>query len=236
VNLAKISGKKQKIKFMIKIILNNPIFSILVGIFCGLLINILKGVIKGVIKGNFSWQTLIKGSTFKIWSLVILAFCCTYYWGVYKGNLSKPLNWQANYQDEIYFNIPNGSDVFWKPKNSNKAYWIDKSGKKRLVTQGDIKELTVKLKPWGLMLEPCYVATYGISNVASSVEGGIGLKYARFKRWNSGVSITSGGFFPLDLMYNLTDNTAVGVGTGMGFKKGERKMFDKYHVGLFIKI
>ena len=220
---------------MIKIILNNPIFSILVGIFCGLLINILKGVIKGVIKGNFSWKELIKGSTFKISSLVILAFCCTYYFGIYKGQLTKPINWQANYQDEIYFNIPNGSDVFWKPKNSNEAYWIDKNGKKRLVTQGDIKELTVKLRPYGVLLEPILVGGYGISNAQNKFEGGVGIRYARFHKYFADVCLTSGGFYPIGVSYKITENSAIGLSVGTGYKKGERGWLEKYLIKFSVK-
>lgn len=220
---------------MLKTILNNPIISILVGVSCALIINILKGIIKAAIKGNFSWKELIKGSSFKLLSLVLCLFTCTYVWGYYKGQLSRPADFKVNYQDEIYFYIPKSAVGFWKPKQESKAYWIYSDGRKEVVKQGDIKELTIKLKPYGFMLEPVLILGYGASNVDSSVEVGAGLRYARFKKWIADICITNKGAYPIGVSYKITDNSAVGLSVGTGYKEGERGIFERFLLKYSVK-
>ncbi len=177
-------------------------------------------------------------SLFNIRKLTVIGLILGVVWGVgfYKGKLSKPVQFNGiNYEKEFKVYIPDNMVMFEKPANSTVAFWVDAKGNKKAVTVGEIPELARRLKPYGIIFEPVAVGGFGLSNVSTKAEGGVGFRYLKFYNWVTDVCLTNGGFYPLGISYKLSPNTAIGISTGTGFKEGERGWFSKVLAKITIK-
>lgn len=211
-------------------LLSNPIVMIAGGIAIGFLINILKKVIKVIItKGNepFSFKKLITGFSSKSLGVILIFLTCFYGYAYWRGQQSKPADFSMSYEKEIIVIIPDGARTFSKPKDSSKAYWIYSNGKKEEVKQGDIEQISEYLKPYGFILQPVGVIGYGFSNVSSEKEVGVGLRYVKCFKYLADISITSKGIYPIGVSYRISDNSAIGISAGTGYKEGERGLLER---------
>ena len=118
---------------------------------------------------------------------------------------------------------------------SSVAYWVFEGGRKEIVKQGEIDQVREYLKPYGVMLEPIVVSGYGASNFSSGYEIGAGLRYARLKRWVADLIVTTKGAYPIGVSYRITENSAVGVSVGTGYKAGERGFFERILIKYTVK-
>lgn len=184
---------------------------------------------------NFNFKKLITGFSFKTSTIIIIILLAVFYFGYYKGQLNTPANFEMSHDKEFFINIPTHSKAFYKPEFSSKAYWIKNDGSKEIVKQGEIKQIQEYLKPYGLMLEPVVVAGYGMSNISSGYEIGAGLRYARLKRWVADLIVTNKGAYPLGLSYRISENSAIGVSVGTGYKEGERGFFERILIKYTVK-
>jgi hypothetical protein len=111
----------------------------------------------------------------------------------------------------------------------------DKKTVLKKLTVKDFENLKKNSRPYGLMIEPIAVGGLGISNAGAGIEGGVGVRYAKFFKWVADICLTNAGFYPFGISYKLTDNTALGLSVGTGFKKGERGFFERWLLKMTIK-
>jgi len=111
----------------------------------------------------------------------------------------------------------------------------DKKTVLKKLTVKDFENLKKNLRPYGLVFEPVAVGGLGVSNAGAGFEGGIGLRYFKYFKWVTDICLTNAGFYPFGISYKLTDNTAVGLSVGTGFKKGERGFFERWLLKFTLK-
>jgi hypothetical protein len=157
--------------------------------------------------------------------LIIIGVIFAY--GYFKGQAGKPVQFMAKYEEEMIMKL-DGTELY-KPKNSYDIYVRDSKTKEILkqIKQKDIPSLRKQLRPYGLMLEPIGIIGGGISNVSTDFEGGIGIRYLKFFKWYADICMTNRGIYPIGISYRITDNSALGVSVGTGYKNFERGLFER---------
>ncbi len=99
----------------------------------------------------------------------------------------------------------------------------------KIITVKDIPGLYAQLKPYGFQLKPIGVLGGGISDGRIRGEIGAGVSWFKWFNWRTDSFITNGGFYPLGITYKITQNSGIGLGGGVGFKKDEnQKIIIKY--------
>ena len=140
----------------------------------------------------------------------------------FKGQQSKPVHFRINYENEMTIPIPKGTKAFYKPKNSTRAYWIREDGSQEVIIVKDIPELAKALKPYGFKLEPIVVAGGSLGESGAGFEGGIGLSWLKYFKWNIDSFLTNRGLYPIGTSYQITHNSGAGIGAGIGYKGDKR--------------
>ena len=232
--------------------INHDLLLIGNGLAAGLIIWFLKNLISGQLKAKiqnekFDNKKLITGITsvvrsdlwgktvsqelsIRTWMirLAIIGIIMGIWGGYcyYKGQLGKPvvIDWRGKEEfvklNEHYLHI----------QKDGSMQVLDKDKKTILkdIKVKDLDSLRKYLRPYGLILEPIAVGGVGMSNAGAGFEGGIGIRYAKYFKWVADMCVTNAGFYPFGISYKLTDNTAVGLSVGTGFKKGERGLFERW--------
>ena len=187
--------------------------------------------LSSLVRGDLWGKTLANELSLRTWmvrlALLGIIIGVIYGYGVWKGRQSTPVKFEINYEQEMTIPIPKDARAFYKPKNSSIAYWILEDGTKRQIVVKDIPQLAKALKPYGFMLEPVLVAGLGAGNQSIGFEGGVGVRYAKYFKWLADVCITNKGFYPIGVSYRITENSAIGISSGFGFKEGERSLFGR---------
>jgi hypothetical protein len=174
-------------------------------------------------------------SIFNLRKLIIIGVIIglIYGYGWYKGHqgVQPILDWHGKEEmvslNDHYLHIL--KDGTMEILNSDKKTVLKK------LTVKDFENLKKNSRPYGLILEPVVVGGFGISNAGAGIEGGVGVRYAKFFKWVADICLTNAGFYPFGISYKLTDNTALGLSVGTGFKKGERGFFERWLLKMTIK-
>jgi len=66
-------------------------------------------------------------------------------------------------------------------------------------------------------------------------EAGIGVRYLKYFRWVADICLTNGGFYPFGISYKLSDNSAIGLSVGTGFKGQDVGLFKRFLLKFSIK-
>lgn len=230
------------------------------GLIIGLIIWLLKTIIANQLKQKITTQTekfdtnkLVNGLTsvvrtdlwgktinqelsIRTWmirlALIGIIVGVIYGWGWYKGRMGAPvaINLQGK-EATIKLN-----EHFLRIEKDGSTKVVDKQGKVlKTIRVKDIPELERALRPYGFIFEPVVVGGLGIGNSSSGIEGGVGLRYTKWFKWYADVCLTNKGAYPLGVSYKLTENTAIGISAGTGFKKNERGLFERILTKITIK-
>jgi len=158
---------------------------------------------------------------FRYFLIISIVLSAVYGYGWWKGRSNAPVQWQFDYKSEFTLEVPKGVRAFYKPANSNLAYWIDSNGKKTVVKVKDIPELQKLLKPIALEVVPIVVGGYGIGESGGGLEGGIGVSLVRLWKWRIEPFITNRGIY-VGTSYKITRNSGLGIGAGKGWEGDNR--------------
>lgn len=190
------------------------------------------------IKSPVLWMKDI-ASLFNLRKLIIIGVIIAAIWGYgyYKGKINKPVQLAIDENVEFTINVPNSDLALYHPKHSTKLQWIN-ADTGRVISEvkvADIPELKKLLRPYGFTLDPVFVAGGSFSNTGAGFEGGVGLRYFKYFKWVADVCVTNKGIYPFGVSYKLTDNTAIGLSAGTGYKEGERGFFERFLAKITIK-
>lgn len=150
-----------------------------------------------------------------------------YGYGYYKGmGKAKVLINGAEFIMKV-----DGHYLHWDPKIQEMH--IQKSGdpaspeKIKVISVKDIPNLYKKLRPYGFMLEPIFVAGGSLGETGPSFEAGAGISWFKWYKAKLDSFLTYKGLYPLGVSYSITDNSGIGLGAGVGFK-GDRRVILYY--------
>jgi hypothetical protein len=194
-----------------------------------------------LVRGDLWGKSLAQELSLRTWAVrlallgIVIGVWGGYCW--YKGKTNKPVQLIINEETEFTIPVPHSDLALYHPKHSTQLQWINTvSGKViEIVKVKDIPELAKKLRPYGFIIEPVIVGGFGISNAGSGIEGGIGIRYAKYFKWVADVCLTNAGFYPFGVSYKLSDNSAIGLSVGTGFKNGERGFFERWLMKFTVK-
>jgi len=174
-------------------------------------------------------------SIFNLRKLIIIGVIvgCIYGYGWWKGTqgVQPVLDWHGKEE----FVALNNHYLHILKDGTMEVLDSDKKTVLKKITTKDLENFKKNLRPYGLMLEPVVVGGLGVSNAGAGIEGGIGVRYAKFFKWVADVCLTNKGFYPIGVSYKITENTAVGLSVGTGFGKGERGFFERWLAKITIK-
>jgi len=165
--------------------------------------------------------------------LVAVVVAVIFGYGKYQGKkeVSPILDWHGKEEwvslNEHYLHV--------KTDGSMEILDSDKKTILKKLTVKDFENLKKNSRPYGFIFEPVLVAGLGASSVDAGIEAGVGARWFKWYKWNTDIAITNKGIYPLGISYRLTDNTAVGLSVGTGFKKGERGLFERFLLKFSIK-
>jgi hypothetical protein len=164
---------------------------------------------------------------FNIRKLVIYAIIIgsIFGYGYYKGNFNKPVHVNIGNGKEAMIDLGNGE---WMHISTNGEVFIrDGSDPKtskilRQIKVKDIPSLHKQLTPIGLRLDPILVAGMGMGSGGSGMEVGAGVSWFKWYKYNLDSFLTTKGIYPLGISYSITENTALGVAGGFGWRGDQR--------------
>ena len=140
-------------------------------------------------------------------------------YGFYKGRLGKPINVDLGYGKEASIKLDGSYLHIYK---DGSVYVEDSEGNKvKQIQVKDIPELQRKLKPYGFILEPIFVAGSGIGESGVSGELGAGVSFIKYFKWKVDTFLTQKAIY-LGTSYQITDNSGAGLGMGKGYKGDNR--------------
>lgn len=146
-------------------------------------------------------------------------------YGYYKGRLGKPISIDIGYGKEAQIKLDGHYLHIYK---DGSVYVEDDKGNKiKQISVKDIPQLAKKLRPYGFKLEPIVVAGGSVGETGAGFEGGAGISWAKYFKWNLDSFITNRGLYPLATSYQITDNSGVGLGAGIGYR-GDRRIILYY--------
>ena len=149
-------------------------------------------------------------------------------YGYFKGIKTKPIEVDLGYKEALELQVPNSDLRLYKPKNSNKLYWINKKGDKTPVTVGDLPGLKKKLRPYGIEFSPIGVLGVG-TGYPDGIEGeaGVGFRFFRYWQMRLETFATQKGIY-LGTSYKLDkikmENSSVGLSYGKGWSGEDRAL------------
>jgi hypothetical protein len=160
-------------------------------------------------------------SLFNLRKLIIIGVIIgvIYGWGWYQGHLGKPVHFDMRGKEAtIQLN-----EHYLKIEKDGTAKIVDKDGKiLKTIKVKDIDGLRQALRPYGFKLEPIVVAGGSIGESGAGFEGGAGISWFKYFKYNLDSFLTSKGLYPLGVSYSITDNSGIGLGAGIGFKGDKR--------------
>lgn len=145
-------------------------------------------------------------------------------YGYYKGLLHRPVKIDIGHGKEAIIKLNGDSLHIYK---DGSVYVEDEKGNKiKQIQVKDIPELKKKLKPYGFDIKPIGVLGTSIGeNGSGQFEGGAGISWFRYFKMRADSFITNKGIYPFGVSYKITDNSGVGIGSGMGYKGDKRIIF-----------
>ena len=190
-----------------------------------------------LVRGDLWGKSLAQELSLRTWAvrlaLIGIIIGVIYGYGWYKGHqgLQPVLDWHGK---EEWVSL-NDHFMHVKPDGSMEIVASDKKTILKKLTVKDFENLKKNSRPYGFILEPVIVGGFGISNAGSGIEGGIGIRYAKYFKWVADVCLTNAGFYPFGVSYKLSDNSAIGLSVGTGFKSGERGFFERWLMKFTVK-
>ncbi len=151
--------------------------------------------------------------------IIYVAIISTFFaYGWYQGKLGKAVKIDLGYGKEAEIRL-NGT---WLHIYKNGDVWVEdsKGNKIKQITVKDIPHLKRKLAPIGLEFVPIGVVGYGMGRL-NGFEGGAGFSLVRYWSWRLESFLTNKGIY-IGNSYKFTDNSALGIGVGKGFKGDSR--------------
>lgn len=159
--------------------------------------------------------------------IILLILGGIYGYGYWKGKINKPVNLVIDESVEFTIPVPNSSLALYKAKHSTQLQWININTGKTISTVkvSEIPQLKKLLKPYGLQFKPIGVLGGGIGESGASVEGGVGISFAKWFQLNADTFLTNRGLY-LGASYKLDNfklnNSSIGLGVGKGYKGDNR--------------
>jgi len=230
--------------------MNKDILLIAGGLVAGLVIWLFKELISGQIKATkagepFDAKKLVNGITsvvrsdlwgksisqelsIRTWlirlAIVGVILGLVYGYGFFKGQTGKPVHFDLRGKEAtIKLN-----EHYLKIEKDGTAKVLDAKGNVlKIIRAKDIPELEKQLRPYGFIFEPVAVVGVGASAVNTDFEAGAGFRYLKYFKWYADICATNKGIYPIGVSYKITDNSAVGVSIGTGYKLGERGLFER---------
>lgn len=158
-----------------------------------------------------------------------LIFGYAYWKGRGKGMvLSNAKEWIMKLDSHYLHWDPNANEMHVQ-ESAN----INAPDRINIINVKDIPNLYAKLKPYGFQFKP--IITLGVGKGTTDISGevGAGVSYFKWFRWRSDITITNKGFYPLGIHYKITENSGLGLSTGMGLKKGETSRTELKYIAEF---
>jgi hypothetical protein len=154
-------------------------------------------------------------------TLLLLIVGAVYGYGWWKGSQGKPVLFDLRGQEATIKLNEHSLHI----KKDGTAEVIDKNGKVvKTITVKDIDSLSKALRPYGLKFEPIAVVGGSLGQTGAGFEGGAGISWLKYYKWNLDSFITNRGAYPLGVSYKITDNSGAGLGYGYGYKGDQRAM------------
>ena len=140
-------------------------------------------------------------------------------YGYYKGRMNTEVKFDLRGKEaSIQLN-----EHFLKIEKDGTAKVVDKKGNiLKTIRVKDIPGLQKALRPYGFKCEPIVVAGGSLGESGAGIEAGAGLSWFKYFKWNLDSFVTSKGLYPLGTSYQLTDNSGLGLGAGIGYKGDKR--------------
>jgi len=160
-------------------------------------------------------------SLFNLRKLIIIGVIigCIYGYGWYRGTQGKEVHFDMRGKEAII----QLNEHYLKIEKDGTANVVDKDGKiLKSIKVKDIDGLRQALRPFGFKLQPIVVAGGSMGQTGAGFEGGAGVSWFKYFKYNLDSFITTKGLYPLGASYSITDNSGVGLGAGMGFKGDKR--------------
>ena len=193
--------------------------------------------IVSVVRGDLWGKTISQELSLRTWMIrlaiigVIIGVIFGY--GYYKGQLGKPvvIDWRGKEEfvklNEHYLHI----------QKDGSMQVLDKDKKTVLkdIKVKDLDNLRKYLRPYGFILEPIAVIGAGAGTETAGFEGGIGVRYLKYFKWVADICLTNKGIYPFGVSYKLTDNSAIGLSVGSGFKGNDIGLFKRFLLKFTIK-
>ncbi len=144
--------------------------------------------------------------------------------GYWKGRTDKPVQLPLDRDVNIFLN----NDEILHITQEGAMYVEDTKGNvKKAIKVKDIPELKKKLKPFGLILEPVFVAGIGYDTTESEFnkEIGTGVSFLKWYKWRSEAFLTNkGGYVGVSYRIRPKGNAHVGMAIGKGYDGDDRVM------------
>lgn len=140
-------------------------------------------------------------------------------YGFYKGKTGKEVHFDMRGKEAVI----ELNEHYLKIEKDGTANVVDKDGKiLKVIRVRDIDGLRQALRPYGFKLEPIVVAGGSVGESGAGFEAGAGVSWFKYFKWNLDSFLTSRGLYPLGASYQITDNSGIGLGAGMGYKGDKR--------------
>jgi len=185
---------------------------------------------------KFSWSKFLGGmfnlqsakewakdihSLFNLRKLIIVSviLAIIFGYGYYKGRMNTEVKFDLRGQ-EAHIRL---NEHYLHIKKDGTADVVDKDGTVlKEIKVKDIPELRKALRPYGFKCEPIVIAGGSLGETGGAIEAGAGISWFKYFKWNLDSFLTSRGLYPLGTSYQLTDNSGVGLGAGIGYKGDKR--------------
>lgn len=177
---------------------------------------------------NPIWWSKALTDSFKVLIVFGIIFGLIFAFGYYRGVKGKPVRVDLGYEEAVEIQVPNSDLRLYKPKNSDRLYWIDKDGNKIDVKVADIPSLKKALKPYGIVFEPYAIGGVGFGEKGTEAELGAGVYFLKYYLARFGLHLTQKGIY-VGIGYKLSglglNNTAINLSYGKGYSGDERILF-----------
>jgi hypothetical protein len=161
-------------------------------------------------------------STIKTISIVMVIAGIVYAVGYFRGKITLPIQ-VVGVGGLVgkFIPIDHGFLTF-TDKGEVHIVDADKKTILKVIKAKDLPELRKAMKPFGLQFEPIAVLGAGIGKSGTGFEGGVGVSWLKYFKWNMDSFLTNRAVYPLGVSYKITPNSGVGLGGGLGYKGDQR--------------
>jgi hypothetical protein len=142
-------------------------------------------------------------------------------YGYFKGVRNAPVKVDLGHGQEAKIKL----DGHWLHITKEGAVHVQKNYEDidqeiiKVISVKDLPALYAKLKPYGFRLKPFVCAGGSIGDQKAKFEGGAGVDFFKWFKWNANVWLTNGGAY-LGVGYNITDNFDILAGVGKAWQEG----------------